>query len=229
MMVSRRDSPRWKSRSRVISPGRFLMHTTNSTRRSMCSTGACWWPVTTTRRKQHQVPCSWRPEGTGTASAIPTPRTFWCWGSGRRQNLPSPSCATSAPLSRLTPRPTPTACVTYTPGTPVACCPDVNDLHIPANLSGAGPRRIRGMRVSQLRNRTRLLSRLPRRRGKYSPHGFRYAIRTRPWARPRTASGGRGSWCVDPDVIDQHRLREDDRAVRLDRGGAADGDIDQQE
>src|ERR1700730_15776337 len=51
-------------------------------------------------------------------------------------------------------------------------------------------------------------------------------LRTRP--RPPTL-GGRGRWCVDPDVIDQHRLREDYRAVRLDRGGAADGDIDQQE
>jgi hypothetical protein len=59
-------------------------------------------------------------------------------GPGRRQNLPSPSCATSAPLSRLTPRPTPTACVTYTPGTPVGRCPDVTTATSPQISAAPG-------------------------------------------------------------------------------------------
>jgi mannose-6-phosphate isomerase-like protein (cupin superfamily) len=45
----------------------------------------------------------------------PYAEDVWCWGSGGCQNPPSPSSATSAPPSCPMPRPTPNACVIFTP------------------------------------------------------------------------------------------------------------------
>src|SRR5438034_5935438 len=48
-------------------------------------------------------------------------------------------------------------------------------------------------------------------------------------SRAGCGSGRPGRWFIEPDVIDQHRLREGYRLAWRDRGGAADGDIYQQE